>query len=359
MERRYDIDWIRSIDVLTIIFFHSLIIFITRESSIFFVRSGVNSVVCEVIEAFFSRFHMTLLFFLAGFSAYYSLRKRSVSQFFKNRVKKLFVPLVLVSIFLNPVNSYLYAIAHGSTATYWENYCAFFSGISEGFNGTTPGYSPMHVWFLLYLFLINLVLLPLFTWGKTEKAKRVFSRLADFFYKPYRMVLIMLPFPFIFLFDLFDEMNPIAYLYLFVAGFFFATSEKYQKALDRDKWGYIISSIVLMLLYELICFVFDLEGVSSQVQWGVEYLIKIMRFLPIYAILAAGHTWIPQKETKVLNYISKCNFFIYLIHMTTLSCVAYLVIFVFNMRNLFGFLLINVVTYILCFALYELFHKKN
>ena len=49
--RRYDIDWMRDITVLSIIFFHSLIIFFSRESSIMFIRSGDNLKFCIIMEA--------------------------------------------------------------------------------------------------------------------------------------------------------------------------------------------------------------------------------------------------------------------------------------------------------------------
>lgn len=99
MNRRYDIDWVRSCVVLSIIFFHSLIIFMTRESAIYYVRSGVNSILCEYLEAFISRFHMTILFFIAGMTARYSFGRRGIKAFLKNRTFKLLIPGVLVMLF--------------------------------------------------------------------------------------------------------------------------------------------------------------------------------------------------------------------------------------------------------------------
>lgn len=95
MKRRYDIDWIRDITVLSIIFFHSLIIFFTRESAVMFVRSGVDLPFCIYAEAIMGRICMPLLFLLAGSSAKYSLEKRTVKEFILNRVKKLLVPFLI------------------------------------------------------------------------------------------------------------------------------------------------------------------------------------------------------------------------------------------------------------------------
>ncbi len=357
MERRHDIDWIRSSIVLSIIFFHSLIIFMTRESAIMYVRSGVNSILCEYIEAFMSRFHMTILFFLAGMSARYSLIKRDTLSFVINRIKKLFVPGLLVIIFLNPIVSYLYGVQHGQVYTYWDNYIMFFTRISDEFNGTTPGFSPMHIWFLLFLFVFSIILIPLFRFGNTQTAKNIFEKLSDFFYLPYTLMLLVLPFPFLFVVDIFDEMNPVAYLYIFIIGYLFATSDKYQKAIDRDKWFYIVAAIILMIIYLSGRFEINIEQCSGGIRYAQSYIAKVLRILPIFAILAAAHTWIPKRNFKILEYMNRSNFFIYLIHMAILNCVAYMVIFVFNMKNIYGFIMINIVSYCICFGLFELYEK--
>lgn len=111
--RRYDIDWIRDITVLSIIFFHSLIIFFTRESAIMYVRSGYNLKFCIIMEGILSRIMMPILFMLAGFSVMYSFQKRSPKEFVKNRVRKLLVPLVICSLTLNPIVSFMYGHSQG------------------------------------------------------------------------------------------------------------------------------------------------------------------------------------------------------------------------------------------------------
>ncbi len=93
MNRRYDLDWIRDIVVLSIIFFHSLIIFFTRESAVMFVRAGVDLKFCIYTEAILNRFTMPILFLLAGFSIKKSLEKRTTREVVHNRFRKLFLVL--------------------------------------------------------------------------------------------------------------------------------------------------------------------------------------------------------------------------------------------------------------------------
>ncbi len=355
MKRRYDLDWVRSIIVLSIIFYHSLIIFMTRETAIFYVRSGANSLACEYIEAFMTRFHMTILFFIAGITARYSVTSRGIGDFARNRTFKLLIPAILVIVFLNPFDSFLYGIQKGTTLSYWENYKLFFTKISEDLTGTTPGFSPMHVWFLIFLFVFSMILIPFFKWGSSEKAQKVFDALGNFFYKPYRLILVMLPYPFLFLVGILDEMNPIAYFYLFVLGYLFKTSDKYQEATDRDKWGYIIASILLMTFFLVGLFKVDYSKHSSWLFWMWHYSAKLLRILTVFAIVGGAHSWIPKKNSKVLSYINKCNFFVYLIHMALLAGVGYIVIHIWNMKNLIGFIVINVISYSICLGLYEVY----
>lgn len=357
MSRRYDLDWIRSLIVLSIIFYHSLIIFITREEAIFYVKSGISSMACEYIEAFMTRFHMTVLFFIAGMTVRYSVVNRGIGDFVKNRVFKLLIPAILVIVFLNPFDSFLFGIQKGMNLSYWENYKLFFTTISKGFSGTTPGFSPMHVWFLLFLFTYSIVLIPFFKWGNSDKAGKVFDAIGNFFYKPYRLLLVMIPYPFLFLINILDEMSPIGYFYLFVLGYLFSTSDKYQEAADRDKWGYIIGSTLMMIFFLIGLFIADYRQFSPWLLWIWEYSAKLLRILMIFAILGGGHSWIPKKNSKVLQYINQCNFFVYLIHMAVLGGIGYIVIHIWNMKNLIGFIIINVSSYMICLGLYEIYRR--
>ncbi len=359
MNRRYDLDWVRSMIVLSIIFYHSLIIFMTRETAIFYVRSGVNSTICEYIEAFMTRFHMTVLFFIAGMTVRYSVANRGIGDFARNRIFKLLIPAILVIVFLNPFDSFLYGIQKGTNLSYWENYKLFFTTFSKDLSGTTPGFSPMHVWFLLFLFIFSMVLIPFFKWGSSDKAQKIFDAIENFFYKPYRLLLVMIPYPFLFLINILDEMSPIGYFYIFVLGYLFSTSDKYQEATDRDKWGYITGSTLLMLFFLIGLFKADYRQYNSWLFWIWQYSVKLLRILMVFAILGGAHSWIPKKNSKVLRYINKCNFFVYLIHMAVLGGVGYIVIYKWNMKNLIGFIIINVISYTICLGLYEIFRRLS
>lgn len=352
MERRYDIDWVRDIVVLSIIFFHSLIIFMTRESAVMYIRSGVDIPFCIYTEAVMSRFCMPILFILAGFSARLSLEKRSTKEFLMQRVRKLFLPFLIMSFTVNPITSYIYGISIGRNISFAAHYKYFVTSISENFESRTTGYGPMHLWFILYLFLFSLICVPLFAHWKTEKSKKVFQKIADFLSKPFLLLLVVVPYVCFFFVDIMDEMNPLAYLYLFLLGYILSTDERYQQVLDRQKWFYLAFS-VLMIVGSMYGWFFYNGGkagaVFLQFHW---FYTKSVRILLPFSIMGIAHTYIKNKSTAVLSYLNGANYPIYLYHMCVLTFVGYMVLKI-PMSPMAQFLCINVLSYGVSFFIYH------
>jgi glucans biosynthesis protein C len=130
MKRLYDVDWLRTIIVLSIIPFHASIIFIQDPNAIMFVKDTMqlNGLVfmCSIVD----RFHMVTLFLLAGMAIYYSLLKRSKERFLKERFVKLFIPLLTGSFLLNPITTYIWFINQGKTESFLSHYKGFFTRLS-------------------------------------------------------------------------------------------------------------------------------------------------------------------------------------------------------------------------------------
>lgn len=346
--RRYDIDWIRDVTVLSIIFYHSLIIFFTRESAIMYVRSGYNLDFCIYMEAILSRITMPMLFLLAGFSVKYSLKKRSSKEFFKNRIKKLLVPLVVCSLTLNPVVTYIYGMSQGRTIGFFDHYIKFITSISEDFNGLTTGYGPMHLWFILYLFVFSVVCLPLFKKCNWKEKKSFVSK---------RGVLLLgiIPYILIFIVEIMDEMNPIAYLYLFLFGYYILSREEVRTVLKRDRFIYGILAIV-MIAGSLIDWFFYTGERPMALQ--ILFLIcnKGSRMVAPFAIMAFCDREAINKKSKVLAYFNQANFPIYLYHMFVLTVVGTLVLKI-SAGPWVKFVLINVISYGVAFGIFECYRR--
>lgn len=239
-------DWIRTVAVLLIIPFHASIIFDTNPKAIMYIRSGVNIFGLNIFEMFLDRFQMTLLFFLAGMAAYYSLKRRDNKQFLQTRGKKLFLPVIIGSLTLCPITTYIYSKSQGSSESFIHHYIGFFTKPVGSLDGLNGGYTPMHLWFILYLFLFSLIGLPIFRFIMNERYEKMVDKFANIFSKPMLLLTWVIPYSLIFLVDILDERNPIAYFFVMIIGFICASNEKLQRALERDKWVYLILSFSLM-----------------------------------------------------------------------------------------------------------------
>ena len=112
-ERRYDIDALRVLAVLLLIFFHTAMIFAAWEK--WHVRSEQMSVGLEWFIIFVHQWHMPLLFLLAGASTYYALFFRTPKTYASERFKRLFLPLLFGILVIVPPQVYIERISSWMT----------------------------------------------------------------------------------------------------------------------------------------------------------------------------------------------------------------------------------------------------
>lgn len=348
MQRKYDIDWLRTLIVLSIIPFHAMVIFNQDKDWEMYVKDTVNVPSFNFIDCIIGRFHMLTLFLLAGMAIYYSLRKRGAKPFLKQRFKKLFIPLVTASVLLNPVMTYITSVSQGHNESFAAHYIGFFTKSIGEFDGMNGGYTPAHLWFILYLFVYSLVFLPLFLWLVSPKAERLKDVLAGFFYKPMTLLLLCIPYCLSYLVDILDEKNPISYLYIVIVGCIFASDERYLKALNRDKWIYAAITLVSFVFY----FAWHLpDSAGTALIFTRFFLVKFTKIIPAFALLGLFNCFI-NKNSRLLQYLSGASYTIYVVHLLVVTAIGFVVIR-FSISPLAKLLIIITLSYAVCFALYE------
>ena len=112
---------------------------------------------------------MPMLFVLAGMSARYALQKRTTKEFVMQRISKLLIPFVSGLILLVPFQT-LYARKYFDhyEGSLWDNWKYFFTHLTD-FSGYDGAFTPGHLWFILFLFLISLIALVVFRYAPYEK----------------------------------------------------------------------------------------------------------------------------------------------------------------------------------------------
>jgi hypothetical protein len=159
MERRHFLDNIRWMTILLLFPFHSLIIY-NNFGEDNYIKGPENTILTNIISSFWPWF-MPLLFVLAGISSVYALQKRTTKDFIIERMKKLLAPLFFGILIICPFLTFFAERYHNDySGTYIYQYLLFFTKETNltGYNG---GFTPGHLWFILYLFIISLISTPI------------------------------------------------------------------------------------------------------------------------------------------------------------------------------------------------------
>ncbi len=173
-ERLAYIDWLRFFIVLSLAPFHAAISF-TGMGSVYVYDTPVRDILLSghapvnigpraltYFTVFMDNWFMHLLFFVSGIGAAFSLRKRSGAQFIIERCNRLLLPLLLGTLLVVSVQSWLRALSFGRfSGGFFAFFPLFFNGI---YTGPLSGgnYDWGHLWFLAYLFVFSALALPLF-----------------------------------------------------------------------------------------------------------------------------------------------------------------------------------------------------
>lgn len=164
--RRHEIDALRVLATLLLIVFHTAMVFTAFNS--FHIQNLERSETLGHLGGFIHRWHMPLFFLLAGMAAWYALGSRTAGQVASERVRRLFVPLLVGMLLIIPPQVYVERISTWvpTRQSPIDFSGSFFEWYPHTFECCYPdaNLSWHHLWFLIYLFVYSLLLLPLFRW---------------------------------------------------------------------------------------------------------------------------------------------------------------------------------------------------
>lgn len=182
-ERMYELDWLRVIAVIILLFFHVGMIFVSWG---WHVQNETSSTFMEQWMIFSRRWRMPLLFFISGAGTCFALKYRSRKVYAGERTRRLFFPLLICIPIVVAPQVYVEKIAQ---------YDSFLHFMSHYFNGVYPegNFSWHHLWFVVYLFIYSLISIPLFFFWRGEGGKRMNRRLLPFFKHRGYLLFLVLP----------------------------------------------------------------------------------------------------------------------------------------------------------------------
>lgn len=188
-----------------------------------------NKLISSII-VFFSPYFMPLLFVIAGIGTRFALQKRTIKDYFIERIKRLLIPFLFGTIVLVPIMSYIgdkfnYSYSGG----FIQHYNVFFTKFTD-LTGADGGFSVGQFWFILYLLIISIVsviiLVPL---------KKVISNSKKTI--PFWLVIMLgLPLPLLSEWLSIGGKSLVEYTYFFMMGYFVFADDKIQTKAEKNSW---------------------------------------------------------------------------------------------------------------------------
>lgn len=304
-ERKYYIDNIRWLFILILIPFHAAMAWNSWGEGNY-IKLGESVALSGIIYAI-CPWYMPGLFLIAGMSAQFSLRKRSYKQFAKERLFKLFVPLVIGLVTAVAMMAYLAdRFNNGYVGNFFMHYSVFFTKFTD-LTGYDGGFTPAHLWFLLYLFIVSMLATPL-----GFLIKKLFSRLNPSYQSKNLNILVILllgVLPVIFEPVLnFAGKSIGSYFALYILGYFFADSETIESTLKKYRIFFLFL-LVLLTPFNIYCNLIN-TNFSDALRTSVY---NATSWIGILFWLGNAPVFF-NMNNKVTQYLSKTSFLFYICH---------------------------------------------
>jgi len=293
---------------------------------------------------------MPLLFVIAGVSSAYALNKRTNKEYIKERIYKLFIPLIVGVLLVVPPQTYFAERFHnGFTVGYLYQYILFFTAPTD-LTGYRGGFTPAHLWFLAYLFVISIVALPIMSMYKNSNRKLSIEKM------PLWLLVLLGIIPLLMSPILnFGGMSVGTYSAYFMLGYLALSCDAIIEKLDKYRFPLLFISVVCMAIHVGVSWLLQLYGIIELSQIAVQAFMMIYGWIAILAIFGLGNHYLNFRNKKT-DYLSASAFPVYIFHQTWIIAVAYFTLLAINNVPLqMGVIL--VVSVLLTYATYEAFKR--
>ncbi|MDB5012519.1 MAG: acyltransferase family protein [Daejeonella sp.] len=329
-EHFYYLDWLRVIAFSILLLEHSAEVFTTWN---FWIKNEETSPFLSYFIAFFLPWRMPLLFIISGAAITLSFKRRNASEVFIERVKRLLFPLLAAIFLVIPPQLY---------------FIRAFKGVNEGFldfltnvvtlklNWSISGnVHYLHLWYLAFVFLYSILLLPLLSSLKTDKGKELLLKVSLIICKPYYLFSlgILLTFPF-YLVKQFHISNTIAiffyYFPFFVFGSLFATNKSILLTIKQQSGNALILATIITVNFYIFSLIED-NPHAYFLNYGkinsIPHLLlkSLNQWFWIIGLFGLSMRFL-NKGSNLLNYATKAVYPFYIFHQTVIVAAAYYIV---------------------------------
>lgn len=327
--RRHDLDWLRALAILALLFFHSAMPFVSEWD--WHIRNAETSNLLLEMNFFVSRFRMALLFVIAGVASTFVLRRRAIGAFLRDRAKRLLVPLVFGILVIVPPQIYYERLADGDFA---GSLLAFWPRTLELRPYPAGDTSWHHLWFIAYLFLYSALLAPVVAFARSARGVAWLARWRDAIA---RHGVHWLAVPVVATYALLvphfsgaqnivdDAAMFLVYFMYFATGWLIGdTAAIWQRIVERRRASLTAAFLCVLLIN-------GIRWNGATPGWGSPEHLLYLALLGtnawcwVMALLGYGRRWL-NRDHAVLRWAREASYPFYVLHQTVIVAVAYYVV---------------------------------
>lgn len=390
--RRGDLDILRTLVVVGLVFFHTATTFDLMDDS-FYIKNADRSAVLTFISAFVAMWGMPLLMLISGMSIWHALGRRRPMAFIAERLQRLVVPWIFGILTLVPCMAYLGGRSNGQiSGSYWQFLPAFFT-IRPAFDfpwlwQSTGMFEDGHLWFLWVLFVYSLLALPLLLWLRGAAGQPWIERLARLAERPggvFLPALLVALGEAVWQTEMTGGWNRSVYFIVLIMGFLLAADPRFNRAV-RTHAPYALALALLLFGGVIALFMnqmrvgidpgrgFDPISITFRIVKGLDgwmWLIAIMglagRLVGRSAMAdragqpqQAGRDrapWLRDLRTWLVAYGNEAVLPFYILHEPVVVAIAFFVVR-WPVGIAMKYLAISVPSLVVTLVLYELFIRR-
>ena len=311
-----------------LVFYHSGRFF---DEPAWHLKNATGNFGIEVFNRVLDLWQMPMFFLVAGAAVWFSMGGRGVGAFAKERVLRLLIPLIFGMLILVPPQVYLERLFDGDySGSFWAWYPHTFQGTYSVGNAASGNLSWHHLWFLAYLFVFSMLLIPVFRFFRREDKKPLLERIGGFFSKPGAVFLPAIP---LIVIDLtlrgifgygnqnlvYDWANFLFYIFIFFCGYIMMSDARIMQAVKRHT-GVALGILAVCI----ICFVLtDNNVIDAPVLQKISWSLGTWMALLIWTGLAMR---LLNFSNGLLRYANDAVLPVYILHQTLIIIIGYFVI---------------------------------
>lgn len=363
--RLHYLDWLRVIAILGVFLYHAVHPFDLTD---WHVKNAELSLPLTVLLLFVAPWGMPFFFLIAGTGTRFALEHRTISEYAKERFKRLLVPYIFGCLLLTPIMLYVEWAHKVQTGLLTNSFQEFVSSRWIPISPEFFGWAGYHLWFLGFLFSYSLLGLPIFLWIRRDSGQKLVTRLAGLCEHRDGILLAIIPLLVVQLtFRVFfyeGEHNWADFFFMlvfFVLGYILYTDERFTRAIWRD-WRIIlgIAFSTTALLLVLVGFYEAFDWVSMPWFPGfylIWTLIVINGWCWTLFVLFVGKRFL-DFSNKWLQYGQEAILPFFLFHQPIIMVIAFFVV-QWGIAILPKLLVVVLSSFVVTAGLYELIIRRN